>query len=140
MDSLNKRVKFLQTVTEALGLADVACVHARAEEAARVAAYREQFDIVCARAVARLPVLAEYTMPFVRRGGVFLALKGKAFAEEAEEAKKAVKVLGGKGIQIREVHLPGLSDKRAVLTIEKVMPTPEAYPRKAGTPAKSPIL
>lgn len=140
MDSLNKRIRFLQAVTDALHLDGVTCVHARAEEAARDQAYREQFDIVCARAVARLPVLAEYAMPFVRLGGHFLALKGKAFAEEAAEAKHAVKVLGGRGIDIREVHLPGLSDKRAVLCIEKAMPTPKPYPRKAGTPAKSPIL
>lgn len=140
MDSLQKRVKFLQAVVAELGLSGVHCVHARAEEAARMTAYREQFDIVCARAVARLPILAEYAMPFVRRGGHFLALKGKAFAEEASEAKKAIKVLGGKSVTIRAVKLPGLDDKRAVIVVEKAMPTPKAYPRKAGTPSKSPIL
>ena len=140
MDSLQKRVKFLQAVVAELGLSGVHCVHARAEEAARMTAYREQFDIVCARAVARLPILAEYAMPFVRRGGHFLALKGKAFAEEANEAKKAIKALGGKSVTIRAVKLPGLDDKRAVIVVEKAMPTPKAYPRKAGTPSKSPIL
>ena len=88
MDSLNKRVKFLQTVVDELGLTGVECVHARAEEGARNKKYREQFDIAVSRAVARLPILCEYCLPFVKKGGHFLALKGRAYAEEAEEAKK----------------------------------------------------
>ena len=138
-DSLNKRVRFLQTVVDELGLQDVACVHARAEEGARNKAYREQFDIAVSRAVARLPILAEYCLPFVRRGGHFLALKGMQYQEEEQEAVKAIKVMGGSSTQTRPVKLPGLDDVRAVIDITKGMPTPKAYPRKAGTPAKNPL-
>lgn len=139
MDSLNKRVRFLQTVVDELGLQEVACVHARAEEGARNKAYREQFDIAVSRAVARLPILAEYCLPFVRRGGHFLALKGMQYQEEEQEAVKAIKVMGGSETQTRPVKLPGLEDVRAVIDITKGMPTPKAYPRKAGTPAKNPL-
>ena len=140
MDSLNKRVKFLQTVVGELGLTDVECIHARAEEGARSRLYREQFDIAVSRAVARLPILCEYCMPFVRRGGYFLALKGAQYQEEADEAKKAIKVMGGSSTEIRTVSLPGLADLRAIVEIHKTMPTPKTYPRKAGTPAKKPII
>ena len=140
MDSLQKRVNFLQAVVNELGLRDVTCVHARAEEGARNKAWREQFDIAVSRAVARLPILCEYCLPFVKRGGYFLALKGAQFAAEAEEAKKAVKVLGGREMQLRQVQLPGLTDPRAILEIPTTKPTPKAYPRKAGTPSRQPIL
>lgn len=139
MDSLNKRIKFLQTVVEELGLQDVECVHARAEEGARNKKYRESFDIAVSRAVARLPILCEYCLPFVKKGGHFIALKGMQFHEEAEEAAKAIKVMGGSKTEIRPVKLPEIDDKRAVITINKTMPTPKAYPRKAGTPTKNPI-
>ncbi|MCR5439933.1 MAG: 16S rRNA (guanine(527)-N(7))-methyltransferase RsmG [Selenomonas sp.] len=139
MDSLNKRVKFLQTVVDELGLQDVECVHARAEEGARNKKYREQFDIAVSRAVARLPVLCEYCMPFVKRGGKFLALKGMQYQEEENEAEKAIKVMGGSKVSTRPVKLPGLDDVRAVVEITKGMPTPKAYPRKAGTPVKNPL-
>ena len=140
LDSLQKRVNFLQALVDALGLEDVECVHGRAEEAARDSHLREHFDIAVSRAVARLPVLAEYCLPFVRVGGVFLAWKGMQYREEAEEAEKAVKLLGGSQIGITEVHLPGLEDVRAVLSIPKTKPTPKTYPRKAGTPAKKPLV
>lgn len=140
MDALQKRVHFLQTVVDDLGLEAVACVHARAEEGARQKAYREQYDIAVSRAVARLSVLAEYCMPFVKRGGYFLALKGAKYEEELREAGKALKVMGGSGTETRRVVLPGLDDVRAVIAVHKTMPTPKAYPRKAGTPAKKPIL
>ena len=139
MDSLNKRVNFLQTVVAELGLQEVECVHARAEEGARDRRFREQFDIVVSRAVARLPVLAEYALPFVKQGGCFLALKGAAWAEEMAEAERAVNLLGGGEMQAREVQLPGLADKRAIISIMKLRPTAKAYPRKAGTPAKKPL-
>ena len=140
MDSLNKRIKFLQTVVEELGLKDVECVHARAEEGARNKKYRESFDIAVSRAVARLPILCEYCLPFVKKGGHFIALKGMQYHDEAEEAAKAIKVMGGSRTEIRPVKLPELDDKRAVITITKTMPTPKAYPRKAGTPTKNPIV
>jgi 16S rRNA (guanine527-N7)-methyltransferase len=140
MDSLNKRIKFLQTVVEELGLKDVECVHARAEEGARNKNYRESFDIAVSRAVARLPILCEYCLPFVKKGGHFIALKGMQYNDEADEATKAIKVMGGSKTEIRPVKLPELDDKRAVITITKTMPTPKAYPRKAGTPTKNPIV
>lgn len=139
MDSLNKRIKFLQTVVEALGLSDVECVHARAEEGARNKKYRESFDIAVSRAVARLPILCEYCLPFVKKGGHFIALKGMQYNDEAAEAAKAIKVMGGSKTDIRPVKLPEIDDKRAVIIITKGMPTPKAYPRKAGTPTKNPI-
>ena len=140
MDSLNKRIKFLQTVVEELGLTDVECVHARAEEGARNKKYRESFDIAVSRAVARLPILCEYCLPFVKKGGHFIALKGMQYNDEAEEAVKAIKVMGGSRTEIRPVKLPEIDDKRAVIIINKTMPTPKTYPRKAGTPTKNPIL
>ena len=140
LDSLKKRIGFLETVVSELALSGVTCVHARAEDAARDKKYREQYDVACARAVARLAVLSEYTMPFVKCGGVFLAMKGRSFAEEAEEAKKAIKVMGGLETNVREVKLPGLDDVRAVIEVRKTMPTPNVYPRKAGTPLKKPIV
>lgn len=139
MDSLNKRIKFLETVVAELGLKDVTCVHARAEEGARDKAHRERYDIAVSRAVARLPILAEYTLPFVKRGGHLLALKGMQYEAEVEEGKKAIKILGGSSIATRPVKLPGLDDVRAVVVVEKKMPTPKAYPRKAGTPTKKPL-
>lgn len=139
LDSLNKRLKFLATVVAELGLKDVVCLHARAEEAARQKAYREQFDIATSRAVARLSVLAEYCLPYVKQGGMFLALKGMKYQEETEEGAKGVAILGGKITGKRPVHLPGLDDVRAIVEIKKVKPTPKTYPRKAGTPEKKPL-
>lgn len=139
MDSLAKRVTFLETVVEELGLTDVRCIHARAEEAARDKAHRAQYDLAVSRAVARLPVLLEYTLPFVKTGGHLLALKGRAWEEELEASTRALKLLGGTCETSRPVHLPGLDDQRAVLVIKKIAPTPKAYPRKAGTPAKKPL-
>ena len=139
LDSLNKRVKFLQTVADALVLQDIAVIHARAEEGARNKAYREMFDVAVSRAVARLPVLCEYCLPFVKVGGYFVALKGMQYEAEAEEAKKAIFLLGGKVEAIRPVKLPGLDDIRAVIYIKKIKKTPAVYPRKAGTPEKNPL-
>lgn len=140
LDSLNKRVRFLTEVTAAMGLQNVRCIHARAEEAARTAEHRAAYDIVVSRAVARLPVLLEYTLPFVRVGGTLLALKGRAYAEEQKEARRAAGVLGGGRITARPVHLPGLDDVRAILTVTKERQTPAAYPRGGGAPARRPIL
>ena len=139
LDSLQKRVKFLETVVSTLGLKGVACVHGRAEEAARQKAYRERFDLAFSRAVARLSVLAEYTLPFVRVGGSLLALKGARYAEEMAEAEQAARILGGGKPTARTVKLPDLDDGRAVVRIDKERPTPAAFPRKAGTPEKKPL-
>ena len=140
LDSLNKRVRFLTEVTAAMGLQNVRCIHARAEEAARTAEHRAAYDIVVSRAVARLPVLLEYTLPFVRVGGILLALKGRAYAEEQKEARRAAEVLGGGRITARPVHLPGLDDVRAILTVTKERQTPAAYPRGGGAPTRRPLL
>ena len=139
LDSLNKRIKFLQLVVDELGLKDVEAVHARSEEAARNKKYREQFDLATARAVARLPIICEYCLPFVKPGGTFIALKGRQYEEEALEAQKAVKVLGGEITATLPVKLPEIEDKRAVIYIKKIKPTPKTYPRKAGTPERNPI-
>ena len=139
MDSLGKRVHFLEAVCERLHLTDVRCIHARAEEAARQKEYRGRFDLATSRAVARLPILLEYAVPFLKVGGTFLALKGRDYAAEAEESAHALKVLGAEIESIRPVRLPGLEDRRAILAIRKLAPTPRAYPRKAGTPAKKPL-
>ena len=139
LDALNKRVRFLTEVTAAMGLQNVRCIHARAEEAARTVEHRAAYDIVVSRAVARLPVLLEYTLPFVRVGGTLLALKGRAYAEEQKEARRAAEVLGGGRITARPVHLPGLDDVRAILTVTKERQTPAAYPRGGGAPARRPL-
>ena len=140
LDALNKRVRFLTEVTAAMGLQNVRCIHARAEEAARTAEHRAAYDIAVSRAVARLPVLLEYTLPFVRVGGTLLALKGRAYAEEQKEARRAAGVLGGGRITARPVHLPGLDDVRAILTVTKERQTPAAYPRGGGAPTRRPLL
>ena len=140
LDSLTKRVNFLQETVAELKLEGVTCVHGRAEDLARQKNFREQFDLATSRAVARLNVLAEYCLPFVKVGGVFAALKGKKFSEEISEAKSAVKILGGGEIKFAEKILPDLPDVRAVIYIDKEKSTPKKYPRKAGTPTKNPLL
>lgn len=139
IDSLNKRVKFLSAVAEHLGLQDVEVVHVRAEDGARKRAYRENFAVAVSRAVARLRVLAELCLPFVRVGGCFIALKGAQYREEMEEAESAIALLGGRIAAVETVKLPGLDDMRAVIYIEKVKKTPKIYPRKAGIPEKNPL-
>lgn len=139
IDSLAKRLNFLQRVIAELGLKDIECVHLRAEDAGKNPAHREKYDIVTARAVARLSVLSEYCLPLVKVGGVFIALKGAKYQEEIAAAGKALSVLGGKLIEAKKVELPGLNDGRAVVTIKKVKASPKAYPRKAGLPDKNPL-
>lgn len=139
IDSLGKRLKFLQTVIDQLGLKGICCEHLRAEDAGRNKQHREKYDLVTARAVARLSVLSEYCLPLAKKGGMFIALKGSRFAEEIAEGEAAVKLLGGKIISQEQVKLPGLDDGRAIVKITKVKNTPAQYPRKAGTPEKQPL-
>ena len=139
LDSLQKRIKFLDEVIITLGLKDITCVHARAEEGARQKQHREKYDVAVSRAVARLSVLAEYTLPYVKVGGCLVALKGAKFAEEADEAKRDVAMLGGEIEDVRPIHLPTLDDKRAIIIVRKTKPTPKTYPRKAGTPERKPL-
>lgn len=138
LDSLAKRLKFLDTLTTELALQNVTTIHARAEDAGKDKNLREQFDFVTARAVARLNVLAEFCLPLVKVGGKFIAMKGDA-QDEIAEAENAIKLLGGKIAEIKNVKLPNLDDKRTLVIIEKIKNTPNKYPRKAGTAAKEPL-
>lgn len=141
LDSLNKRLVFLEAVCRALGL-EARCVHARAEEAGRQKAHREKYNVATARAVAALPALCEYCLPLVVPGGVFLAMKGPDGEREAQEAASAIKVLGGKLSGIDEWQLPpveGEAAERKILRIQKISPTPDRFPRKAAKIAKQPL-
>lgn len=139
MDSLNKRVKFLQSVIDALELTNITAVHSRAEEAARNANYREQFDLCVSRAVANTATLSEYCLPFVKVGGKFIPYKSADIEEELNQGKKAIQVLGGKLTEVKKMTLPDSDIERSFLLIDKVKSTPKAYPRKAGTASKEPI-
>lgn len=139
MDSLNKRVKFLQSVIDALGLSGIHAIHGRAEETARNAEYREQFDLCVSRAVANLATLSEYCIPFVRNGGKCIPYKAAEIEDEIEGAKKAIHVLGGKLTEVKKITLPDSDIERSFVFIDKVKSTPKAYPRKAGTASKDPI-
>ncbi len=140
LDSLNKRINFLNAVTAELKLTDVRCIHSRAEDGARNAEMRENFDYAFSRAVAELNVLAEYDLPYVRVGGEMIALKGPAAYDEIKQADKAVKILGGEISDVKEVILPDTDLKHKIVFIGKVKPTPPTYPRKAGKAAKEPIM
>lgn len=139
LDSLNKRITFLNAVCEALHLTGINAIHSRAEEAANSKKYREKYDIATARAVASLPTLCEYCLPYVKVGGIFLAMKGHA-EDEVEEAKKAIITLGGTIENVREFVLPGTDMKRTIIVVRKIRPTPPKYPRGQGKPEKEPIL
>ncbi|ERI04867.1 16S rRNA (guanine(527)-N(7))-methyltransferase RsmG [Aneurinibacillus aneurinilyticus] len=140
LDSLNKRLVFLQEVTRQLRLENVEFVHSRAEDAGRDKKYREQFDMATARAVARMNVLTELCIPFVKTGGIFLVMKGANVEEELNEGKKAIKALGGKTEKVETFELPEEKSERNIIIIRKQERTPAAYPRKAGTPAKKPLV
>ena len=138
-DSLQKRLNFLNEVCRETGLRKVAFLHGRAEEMAHQEAYREQFDLVTSRAVARLSILCEWALPYVRNNGLFIALKGAQYEEDIKEASNALRILGGTLEEVRPVTLPGLSDKRAVLYIRKSGTSPAKYPRKPKMAAKHPL-
>ncbi|AMA71460.1 MULTISPECIES: 16S rRNA (guanine(527)-N(7))-methyltransferase RsmG [Aneurinibacillus] len=140
LDSLNKRLVFLQEVARQLGLVDISFVHSRAEDAGKDKKYRDRFDLVTARAVARMSVLAELCLPFVKPGGAFLVMKGADIEAELNEGKKAIKVLGGKTERVETFELPEEKAERNIIIIRKQQKTPSVYPRKAGTPAKKPIV
>ena len=127
LDSLNKRIKFLDEV------------HGRAEDAAKKAEYREQFDLSVSRAVANLASLTEYCLPFVKVGGKFVSYKSVSVDEEIAQSKKAVYVLGGEIGKVEKFHLPGSDMERALVVVEKKRSTPKKYPRKAGMPTKEPL-
>ena len=138
-DSLNKRILFLQELCQKLHLKGVEAVHGRAEEFGIKPQYRQQYDIATARAVARMPVLLEICLPFVKKGGIFIALKGPELENEIKESDNALKELGGKVVDIQQFTLADGAYTRNLAVIEKVKDTPKKYPRKAGTPQKKPL-
>lgn len=139
LDSLNKRIKFLDTVIEELGLEDITTIHGRAEEFAKKAEHREQYDLCVSRAVANLSSLSEYCLPYVKVDGNFVSYKSGEIDEEVEKSKKAVSILGGKVEKIEKFELPGTDIKRSFVKIKKIKATAKKYPRKAGMPTKEPL-
>ena len=139
LDSLEKRVRFLDVVIDALSLKNIRAVHGRAEEYGIKPEYREKYDYAVARAVAGLPVLCEYCLPFVKTGGLFIAMKGPSVEEELQEAGKAISVLGGELVGVSKFVLPFSDYERSVVLIKKCRHTPAGYPRKSGKPTKSPL-
>lgn len=139
LDSLGKRVKFLDEVIAHLGLYDIQTIHGRAEDFAKPDVLREQFDICVSRAVANLSTLSEYCIPYVKEGGYFVSYKSEKLSEEVSAAKKAIEILGGKVVTQHEFLLPNSDIYRTLLKIQKIAPTPKKYPRKAGLPSKDPL-
>lgn len=139
VDSLNKRLIFLENVVKELELQNVELVHARAEEFGQNKKYRESFDVATSRAVANLSTLSEYLIPLVKINGKCICMKASEAGQEIEEAKKAINVLGGVIEKIEEFDLPNSDIGRTIIIINKEKGTPNKYPRKAGTPSKEPI-
>ncbi|MDD4296859.1 MAG: 16S rRNA (guanine(527)-N(7))-methyltransferase RsmG [Ruminiclostridium sp.] len=139
LDSLEKRVRFLNEIIMESSLTDVSVIHGRAEDLARDPLHRGSYDVGTARAVASLSVLCEYILPFVKPGGVFAAMKGSEIQKELNEAAKAISVLGGKVESVEKFSLPFENIERHIILIKKIRQTPTQYPRKSGKPTKSPI-
>lgn len=139
VDSLNKRLNFLNEVINSLKLKNIETIHARAEELGRNKGYREKFDIATSRAVANLSTLSEYLLPFIKVGGKCICMKGADIDGELDNAKKAIEVLGGKVVGKEVFNLPQSDLGRSIIVIEKTKNTPGKFPRKPGTPAKEPI-
>lgn len=139
LDSLNKRINFLNEVCNSLDLKNIIAIHSRAEEFARNKKYRERFDVVTSRAVANLSTLSEYMLPLTKIGGLCICMKGKEVDEELKSAKKAISVLGGTLKSKEEFFLNAEEISRNVILLEKVKSTPSKFPRKAGTPSKEPL-
>jgi 16S rRNA (guanine527-N7)-methyltransferase len=139
LDSLNKRILFLNEVIEQLRLKDITAIHGRAEDIAKKQEYREQFDLCVSRAVANLSSLSEYCLPFVKKGGMFISYKSTNIDLEIQNAKKAFYLLGGKFREKQEFMLPDSDIGRSFLIVDKEKTTPSKYPRKAGLPSKEPL-
>ncbi len=135
MDSLAKRIRIVQQICDGLGIENARAVHGRAEDLARLDEYRDGFDLCVSRAVASMSVLCEYCLPFVKPGGHFIAYKGADCESEIGDAREAIRILGGEVPEIRKLAHLGHS----LVVIKKICPTPDAYPRKAGTPARKPL-
>lgn len=139
MDSLGKRLKFLDIVVNDLALHNISTCHMRAEDAGRNKLHREKYDVVTSRAVAKLPVLLEYCLPLVKPKGFLVALKAANYEQEIEQSQLAIEKLGGKLVDIKHIQLPTLEDKRVIIYIKKTKNTPVEYPRRAGIPEKNPL-
>ena len=139
LDSLDKRIRFLDAVIDELGLDSVKTVHGRAEELGQTEEYREYYDLCVSRAVAGLNVLSELCLPFVRQGGYFVSYKSEKADEEIAIAKKAVNLLGGQIEETKKFMLEGSDNSRTLIKIKKVMVTPDKYPRRPGIPSKKPL-
>lgn len=139
LDSLNKRVKFLNEVIDVLNLKDIEAIHGRAEDYARQEKYREKYDVCVSRAVANLSTLSEYSLPFVKIGGYFISYKAENIEEEIKNSKNAVILLGGDIDEVVKFNLPDTDIKRAFIIIKKEKPTNKKYPRKSGIPSKEPL-
>jgi 16S rRNA (guanine527-N7)-methyltransferase len=139
VDSLQKRVAFLEHLISSLELTGIEAIHSRAEDLGQDKAYREKFSIVTSRAVAKMPVLAEFCLPLVEIGGVFLAYKGPEGREELKSSEIAVKLLGGRVKEVIECILPLQDGERKIIVLEKVSATPKEYPRRPGLPGKKPL-
>lgn len=139
LDSLNKRINFLNTVIDTLGLKNIYTIHGRAEDYAKQSEYREQFDVCVSRAVANLSTLSEYCIPYVKTGGMFIPYKSGEIDEELLNAKKAIHILGGKLEDVVKFQLPNSEINRSFVIISKKMNTSKKYPRKAGLPTKEPL-
>lgn len=139
LDSLNKRINFLNEVIAKLYLKEIHTIHGRAEEYARKPEYREQFDLCVSRAVANLSVLSEYCIPYIRIGGIFIPYKSGDIDEEVAASRKAVDILGGQIDHVEKFQLPDTDIHRSFVFINKIKNTQKKYPRKAGTPAKEPL-
>lgn len=138
LDSTGKKLKAVQDMAEKMGVSNATVVHMRAEDAGKNPDFREQYDFSTARAVAELRVLAEYTLPFVKKGGTFLSLKGSTAFDELSAGEKAVQILGGKIEGVDEFSLPG-GDKRAIIKVKKISQTSAKYPRPSAQIAKKPL-
>lgn len=139
LDSLNKRINFLSEVCTNINIDDIELIHGRAEDFGKDEKYREQYDIATARAVAGLPILMEFCVPFIKVGGYFVCLKGPNADTELEESRKAMEVLGLEFVEKIDVELPEIGLKHNIVVFKKVNSTPAKYPRKAGKPVKTPI-
>lgn len=139
IDSLNKRLKFLDDVISKLELNGIETVHGRAEDLGHNDLYREKYDLCVSRAVANLSTLSEYCIPFIKKSGVFASYKASDSEEEINNSKNAIKTLGGSISKVCEIDLPGTEVKRNIVIIKKDKCTPKKYPRKAGTPSKDPL-
>lgn len=139
LEATKKKCDFLEAMIDELKLSNAKVVNARAEDAAHNPIYREQYDVAIARAVAELPTLSEYLLPFVKLGGLAIAMKSKDVQAEIDRAEVAIETLGGQLKQIVPVNIPGLNEERHLVVIEKISAAPENYPRRAGMPLKRPL-